>query len=68
MMEDVDAASTVVQRRAETSPETTLAVLKEMHKEAAKSKEKKQKKKDAASGEDGEDKVRRMQQGFDGAW
>jgi hypothetical protein len=58
-MEDVDAASSIVQRRAETSPETTLAVLNEMHKEADKAKKKKAKKekKDAATGDEDKDKV-----------
>ena len=60
-MEDVDAASTVVQRRAEATPGKTLEMLKEMHKaqeeKAKKAKEKKEKK-DASTG-DGGDKVER---------
>ena len=58
-MEDVDAASTVVQRRTEATPDKTLEVLKELHKaEAEKAKKRKAKKskekKDASTGDEDE--------------
>ena len=54
MMEDVDAASTIVQRRAESSPGVTLTAIKEMQAEADKAakRKSKEKKKDAASGDE----------------
>jgi len=52
-MEDVDAASAIVQRRAEPSAGITLTALKEMQAEAEKAtKKRSQEKKDAASGDE----------------